>query len=304
MKCLFFIFIISLLPSFVLSAEDTQTKARLGFQIYVTFDKPWTVDIAEGIRYSQNCEDKNVCLDLYYPNSKSKFKPPYPCILIIHGGGWSMGNEKKFAMMAAHYAQCGYLVACTTYRLLPKYRIEDCIFDAWSSLKFLKENAEKYGGNPNKIGVIGGSAGGHLTGLLATASKSEICKEVFSDTSKAKIQAAVSMAGVSDFLSEKKYLRLFGDSQDYIERAKKISPLYYVDKNSAPMLFIHSKEDTVVPLSQTLKMVERYEKVGVKYDVEILPSSNHAFWNVSHNDKFRYESWERALAFFDSILKK
>ena len=168
------------------NADDGRSPNRLGNQIYVTFDKPRNVDLKEGVRSSPNCPDPDVKLDLYYPNAKAGFKKPVPCILLIHGGGWAMANEKKFAMMAAEYASRGYVVASITYRLVPKYSMEDCASDVWMSLKWLKEHAAEFGGNPELVGAMGGSAGGHLTALLATAHNSRICKKIFSDGTSLK----------------------------------------------------------------------------------------------------------------------
>ena len=94
-------------------SSDGRSPHRMGNQIVVTFDKPWNVSLEEGVRFDPKCPDPDVKLDVYYPNDKFKGgKKPYPCILLIHGGGWSMGNEKKFAMMAAYMASKGYVVAC------------------------------------------------------------------------------------------------------------------------------------------------------------------------------------------------
>ena len=127
----------------------------MGNQIVVTFDKPWNVSLEEGVRFDPKCPDPDVKLDVYYPNDKFKGgKKPYPCILLIHGGGWSMGNEKKFAMMAAYMASKGYVVACISYRLWPEYDWDCALFDAKRALAWLKKNASRYFGDPEKIGVV------------------------------------------------------------------------------------------------------------------------------------------------------
>lgn len=105
-------------------ADDGRSPHRLGNQIYVSYDTPWNVSVKQGVRFYPECPDPEVKLDLYYPNEKCKEPKPYPCILVVHGGGWSMGNEKKFGLMASYLASRGYVVASTTYRLRPKYSME------------------------------------------------------------------------------------------------------------------------------------------------------------------------------------
>lgn len=286
------------------AAPTPENPDRLGSQIYVTFDKPQNVSLKEGVCFNPNCPDPDVKLDVYYPNSRAKVSGPVPCILLIHGGGWSMGNEKKFAMMAATFASRGYVVACCTYRLLPKYKVEDCAEDAWTALKWLRENASKFGGDPSKIGVMGGSAGGHLAALLASACDSKICKKVFADGTDPRIQAAVPMAPVTDLsVSEIRRFRLFGMGPDANDRARELSPLYWVGKNTAPMRILHSEGDRTVPLSHSALMKDACDKSGVHCELITYPSNTHAFWNVSHDDAYRRKSWEDGLAFFDKILK-
>ena len=182
MKKIILSIVLTLAISLSAMAEIKRSPNRMGNQLTVTFDCPWNVLCKEAIRYSPSCPDPDVKLDVYYPkNFKSPDYKPVPCLLMIHGGGWSMGNEKKFAMFAAYAASRGYVVACISYRLLPEFELEDCIEDCWLALKWLKQNAASFGGNPGKIGVIGGSAGGHLTAMLATAQESQICKKVFAD---------------------------------------------------------------------------------------------------------------------------
>lgn len=281
-------------------ADDGRSPNRLGNQIYVTFDKPRNVDLKEGVRYSPNCPDPDVKLDLYYPNAKAGFKKPVPCILLIHGGGWAMANEKKFAMMAAEYASRGYVVASITYRLVPKYSMEDCASDVWMSLKWLKEHAAEFGGNPELIGAMGGSAGGHLTALLATAHNSRICKKIFSDGTSPKIQAAVPMAPPTDISKRKSR---FSQTKDWEILGKELSPINWVSKESAPMRILHAQSDPVVPLRESTNIKAAYDKAGAKCEIIAYPSKEHAFWNASHKGQYRFRSWEDGIAFFDQVLK-
>ena len=273
--------------------EAKYSPKRMGNQIYVTFDMPGNIAMDEGVRFYKKCPDPDVKLDVYYP--KDVAGNNLPCILIIHGGGWSMGNEKKFGMMAAYLASNGYVVACTTYRLLPEYPLNACVEDSVRALYWLRNNAKKYGGNPDKIGVTGGSAGGHLSALLAVCDTKKMFPQIFSDGTDHRVQAAVPMAPVTDMT---RYGRLPGAN------AEKISPLLHVGNDSPPMLLLHCERDPVVPVSESQKMKEAYDKLGLKCEMILYDAADHAFWNTKPVDPLRLRSWNDALNFFDKILKQ
>lgn len=305
MKKIILSIVLTLAISLSAMAEIKRSPNRMGNQLTVTFDCPWNVLCKEAIRYSPSCPDPDVKLDVYYPkNFKSPDYKPVPCLLMIHGGGWSMGNEKKFAMFAAYAASRGYVVACISYRLLPEFELEDCIEDCWLALKWLKQNAASFGGNPGKIGVIGGSAGGHLTAMLATAQESQICKKVFADGTDPSIQAAVPMAPVTDlYSSAKRFSRVFKDAPDAKERAKEASPVSYVSAKSAPMHILHSREDKTVPISESENLQKKYKEFKLECPITYYDSSNHAFWNTHPIGAERMQSWTDAIDIFDKILK-
>ena len=276
---------------------------RAGNQILVTFDKPGNVNLDEGIRYYPECPDPDVKLDVYYPDLPwgNYEQCKVPCLIAIHGGGWSMGNEKKFAMMAAFLASKGYVVACTAYRLRPEYQMEDCAYDVKKALWWLKKNAEKYGGNPNRVGVTGGSAGGHLSALLAVSAGAPKWKEIFKDGFDDSVQAAVPMAPVTNLDTFARWKLFPGGNEK--QRAKELSPMSYVGSKSAPMLILHSERDPVVPISESKNIKAAYEKAGAKCDIIFYDSDDHAFWNTKPYDPLRLRSWTDAADFFDKILK-
>lgn len=286
-----------------LGASDGTSPRRMGNQITVTFDRPSGVSLEEGVRFSPDCPDPDVKLDVYYPNEKfGGGRGPYPCVLAIHGGGWSMGDEKKFAMMSAFLASKGYVVACTTYRLRPEYAMEDCAYDVKKALWWLKKNAARFGGDPSKVGVTGGSAGGHLSALLAVSSGAGQWREIFSDGTDDAVQAAVPMAPVTDLDTFARW-RLFPGGNEK-GRARALSPIAYVGLKSPPMLILHSGRDPVVPVSESENMKAAYGKAGAQCDIIFYDSSDHAFWNTKIYDPLRLRSWNDAANFFDKILKK
>jgi len=110
-------------------------------------------------------------LDVYRPSTASA-STRYPSIIIVHGGGWSMFDQAGNRCHATYFAQQGdYVVFNIDYRKLDNSTVylNDIIEDVFGAILWVKDNAAKYGGNPNMIGITGDSAGGHLAAIAALA---------------------------------------------------------------------------------------------------------------------------------------
>ena len=275
---------------------------RAGNQILVTFDKPGNVNLDEGIRYYPECPDPDVKLDVYYPDLPwgNYEQCKVPCLIAIHGGGWSMGNEKKFAMMAAYMASKGYVVACISYRLWPEYDWDCALFGAKRALAWLKKNASRYFGDPEKIGVVGGSSGGVMSVQLAATTGTFWSSDFFEGIDDS-VQACVAMAAGCDMTNPRRFGRMFGNDH---KKAARYSPYTYLNPSMPPVLLLHAKNDPAVTSNESRMMKSALDKLGVKCEAVYYDSNDHAFWNVKPNDPFRLRSWNDAVAFFDKILKK
>ena len=255
------------------------------------------VERIEGMRFFPECPDGRVKLDLYFnPKTMKKTKP---CVLMIHGGGWAGGSEKEHEHFAEFLARNGYLVASTTYRFIPANQPEAFAEDVKRALYWLRKNAKEYGGNPGKIGVIGGSAGGHLALLLAFSSNGRLFGDIFSDGTKDDVQAVIGLAPVSSFVKDDRYRQIPGAEK---ARAEKLSPIYYLDKSAPPMLLIHAKNDGVVPASDSKDVERECKKLGLKCRAVYFDGDSHAFW-LSPED-LKQKTWKLSLDFFNSILKR
>ncbi len=284
------------------SDNESLSSKRNSNTFVARVPKPRGVLCVENIRFSPSCPDPKVVMDIYY--TKNSEKAPKPCLLFVHGGGWTYGDQKGFALFAAYAASRGYVAASCTYRVMPKYEVKDCVEDVQRALLYLRKNAQKFGGDPSRIGIIGGSAGGHLSSLIATSGGNiEFCKDVFENLEDSKVQACVAMAPVTD-IRKLPLARKLGFKGDDIE-AWNISAMKYVSKDSPPMLLLHAKGDKVAPISQSEELLSAYKKVGAKIiEHKFYDYDKHAFWNIGIDDVYRMVSWNDALAFFDKILKK
>lgn len=235
---------------------------------------------------------REVMLDLYLPKKPASGK--IPCIVVIHGGGWRSGDKNRFAAQAAHLADKGFAAACIGYRLLPEVQFPAPIVDCKAAVRWVRANAAKHGIDPDRIGATGGSAGGHLTAMLATSAH---VKELEGDGGNAgvssRIQAAVAMATPAD-------MSRFAERTG-LEPAmtKLISPVTHVSKDSAPILLLHGTQDKLVPMAQSELLLEKYQKATVPAELVKVEDGIHAFWN---NERWFGDTMERAVKFFEKHL--
>jgi acetyl esterase/lipase len=165
--------------------------------------------------------------------------------------------------------------------------IEDCK----CAIRFLRANASKYGIDPDRIGVAGASAGGHLAELLATTDRGAgLDGDGGWNGVSSKVQAAAAYYGVSDFTvgamqfqhhTGRVVVKLFrGTEKDKPELYRKASPIYYVSQDAPPLLLVHGEDDDLVPFDQSVRMADAYRRAG--RPVEFIPVSHagHDFEQV------------------------
>jgi len=255
------------------------------------FKVPDSVKVVRDIVYATYGERK-VTLDLYLPR-----KPPagkIPCIMTIHGGGWRSGNKNRFARFASKFAENGFAAACIGYRLMPEVKVPQCIEDAKASVRWVRANAKKYNINPDHFGAFGGSAGAHLVAMLGTSFKVEKLEGDGGNKGvSSRVHAVVALAVPSDMTA-------FGRYSGNAEKAKLISPVNYVDKDSAKFLLIHS-EDRVVPHKQSTLLKEKLTKAGVPVALTTIKGGGHAFWNG--NSPTAKKTLADSVTFFQEALK-
>jgi pectinesterase len=252
---------------------------------------PESVKVERDIVYA-GYGDREVMLDLYLPKHPPSDK--IPCIVVIHGGGWRNGDKTKFARQAAYLADQGFAAACIGYRLLPEVKFPDPILDCKAAVRWVRAHAAEHGIDPDRIGATGGSAGGHLTAMLATSHKvKELEGEGGSAGASSRIQAAVAMAPPCDM---SRYAERTGADPAL---ARLISPIAHVDADSAPMLMIHSTNDRVVPLAQSEAMLTKCRELDLIAEVVRIENGGHAFWN---QNRWFDEVMNKTVAFFREHL--
>ncbi len=250
-----------------------------------------------------NPADQHLQLDLAAPKGAG----PFPAVLCIHGGGFRAGDRQSYDGMCKKLAEHGYVAATVTYRLAPKFPFPAAVLDVKSAVRWLRANADKYKIDPKRIGVMGGSAGGHLAQYLGvTAGVAQFDKGENLDQSSA-VQCVVNFFGPSDFtksygksVDAAQVLPLFlgGDLEHARHEHIVASPLYWVTPQAAPTLCIHGTEDMYVAHEQAEWLIERLKAAEVEADLLTLQGAGHGFRGADE------EKAEAAmLEFFDRHLQ-
>jgi len=197
-----------------------------------------------------------------------------PVIVYIHGGGWRSGSKSgAFDLDVVKMGfQLGFAVASLDYRLAPKFHFPAQINDCKLAVRFLRGNAADFGIDPARIGAAGGSAGGHLSALLAVTDERDGLEGPGLEGISSRILAAVDEFGPTDLTDVASQTTSEGMSMvtDLLgcdpnicqDRALAASPLAYVSPDDPPILIIHGDKDTLVPYRQSELFAERLRIAG------------------------------------------
>jgi acetyl esterase/lipase len=229
-----------------------------------------------------------------------------PCVVIIHGGAWRAGNRSGHDQQTWDFAKRGYVSATVSYRFCPKHPFPAQVEDVKCAVRFLREHADKFGLDPERIGAIGFSAGAHLSMMLGVMGKGDGLEGDGGWANQpSQVQAVVSYFGPTDLLADdipdisKGLLKDFigGTTQEKPEEHKRGSPITYVSSGDAPMLLFQGTKDPLVPHSQAYKMIDALTAAGVPARAEILVGAGHG-WGGKDLERTSSETF----AFFDERL--
>jgi acetyl esterase/lipase len=234
--------------------------------------------------------------DLYLPQGLGEA----PVLVGVHGGGWQVGDRKFYRNWGGYLAKHGYAVFAIEYRLMkPGVKTwPGVVYDCRAAVQFVRANAAELGVDPNRIGLIGDSAGAHLAALVALAGEETLFSSEYGNDPCASTSVAVKVVvgfyGVYDLLAQWEHdqitrprdsvtEKLLGCSPMISRRAFfEASPLSYatVDKNNARFLLIYGREDDIVePATQSEKFLTALKQAGFFARTIVVPGAGH-FWSV------------------------
>jgi acetyl esterase/lipase len=241
---------------------------------------------------------------------------PFPAIVFIHGGAWAGGERKSYRSLIQRAADKGYVAVQISYRLtepdpvthVAKVPFPAQIHDCKCAVRWLRSVADTYQINKNRIGVTGGSAGGHLSllvglvddaaGLEGDGGHSEFSSDV---------NAVVNYCGPTDLAREFKDVEVVqpflialcgGKPEEAAESYRRASPVSWLSPDDPPVLTLHGDQDDIVPVSQARLLDDAMKKAGLSHELIVLEGQGHAFMGESGKRA------EAALwAFFEKHLK-
>ncbi len=256
-----------------------------------TPEVPENVEAFKNIEY-KSINSKSLQLDIYQPKGLTQ---PAPLLVFIHGGGWSGGDRADYLVYLTNFAQMGYVTATVSYRFVKDAPYPACVEDITDAVQFLYQNGGKYNYDPDRICLIGGSAGSHLAMLAAYGWKKKGPSESASlATNKHKIKAVVEIYGPTDLTTE--YARTHPTTTGFIAHSyqeapqlyAEASPVTYLNKTNPPTLILHGTRDMLVPISQAELLHHKLDSLGVPNVYRPVPGWPHTMDMVERvNDYFK-----------------
>ena len=219
-------------------------------------------------------------------------RKPGPTMVYIHGGGWSSGSKEQYVLWFLPYFQLGMRVVSVQYRLAGVAPAPAAVKDCRCALYWVFQNAAKYGFDPAKIALTGGSAGGHLVLMAGLLQPSDGLDNECSGTPPGPVKAIVNYYGPTDLVSGYKakipfLLDWFKGVADPLALAKQLSPLTYVRPGAPPILTIQGDADEMVPYQDSIKLQDALTAAHVRNQLVTIPGGHHGRFRWTDADTIR-----------------
>ena len=255
-------------------------------------------------------------------------KPNGLGVILVVSGGWFSAHEAINPAFFGEVAKRGYTVFAVVHGSQPKFSIPEILGDMHRAVRFIRHHANDYGVDPNRLGIMGGSAGGHLSLMQGTAGvegKADAPDPVERESSR--VQAVACFFPPTDFLNYGKegeiaigrgVLKGFRAPFDFEEMSeethhfveitdeakiqeigRQISPITHVSADDAPTLIIHGDADKLVPIQQAELIIDKLRAEGVEAKLITKPGAEHG-WADLPADMAKFADWfDRHLAATD-----
>jgi len=247
-------------------------------------------------------------------------------LIFVVSGGWFSTHEAINQGFIAEFLNRGYTVFAVVHGSQPKFTIPEVLTDMNRSVRFIRSRAGQYKIDPERIGIFGGSAGGHLSLMQGTAGDlgNPAAPDPI-DRVSSRVQAVACFFPPTDFLNYgkegenalgrgvlagfrapfdfkelDKSINAFvpvTDEAKILEIGKQISPVYQVSKDDAPSLIVHGDADTLVPIQQAELIVAKFKEASVPAELVVKPGAAHG-WPEIGKDLVKFADW------FDKYLVK
>ncbi len=259
------------------------------------------VNVEMGVTYVERSSGP-LKLDIYRAISSDPktTKAKQPAVVVIHGGSWKSGDRTQLGLYAASLARKGYVAYAIEYRLAPKYTWPAQWEDVRDAVVWVRKEAKNQGVDPDRIGAVGYSAGGHLASMLGA-----VGHKSFSDKNPeimAKVNCVAAGGAPCDFTDmplENTFLKYWlgstrGDKPEVYHAA---SPLQLVSVASAPIMFYNGTFDLMVRPNSAKSLSQALAKFGIDTAQHLVPGAGHI--SAALDEKALLAAW----AFLDKHLK-
>lgn len=239
------------------------------------------------------------------------FQPPHPngaAVVLMVSGGWKSGPEGVQPFLFAPFLRRGYTIFAAQHISQPKCLIGDIVEDMHRAIRFIRHNRAKYGIDENRIGVVGGSSGGHLSLMLATrGGPGPVDAPDPIDRESSAVQCVACFYPVTDLLNlgastenpgdggpPKSFKKGFGPRAETVDEWKvlgrDLSPIDHITLALPPILIVHGDADTLVPLDQSERFAAKAAAIGRTVRLEVRPGKKHG-WPTMILDLPRFADW-------------
>lgn len=220
--------------------------------------------LVENVPYERR---RGLDADVYYP---PKAATDAPIVVFFYGGRWQQGDKAEYRFVGQALASRGYVAVLPNVRKYPDVRFPEFMDDAAQAVKWARDNAGQFGGDADKLFVMGHSSGAHIASMLAL--NPEYLKAV--GGSREWLRGMIGLAGAYDFMpiTAPDLRDLFGP----VDRFRYSQPVFYVDGQNPPLLLIHGRNDEVLWVSNTEKLAARVAKAGGAVETVLYDSLSHS----------------------------
>jgi len=235
-------------------------------------------------------------LDVFQPA-----KPNGVGIVYMVSGGWFSAHDHISVPKYQPFLKRGYTVFAVVHGSQPKFIVSEILGDIHRAIRFIRHNATKYGVDPNRLGIAGASAGGHLSLMMAVKgglAKADARDSI--DRESSAVQCVACFFPPTDFLNYgkpgedavgvgtlKDFKPAFGPRSDTAEGrqelGREISPIYFIQSNTPPILIIHGDADNLVPLYQAEQFVKRCKELGVEAKFVVRNGKGHGWPGINQD---------------------
>ncbi|NID17111.1 alpha/beta hydrolase [Luteibacter yeojuensis] len=202
------------------------------------------------------------------------YAPPHavhaPVVVYFYGGDWTTGKRQWYRWIGEALAAQGIVAMIPDYRHWPAVRMDGFLRDGAEAVRWARDHAAEFGGDPSRLFVMGHSAGGHIAAMLAT-DKQWLATVGMKPRD---LSGFVGVAGAYAFLplDEPRYVAMFGNSPEEQARSQ---PIDFVDGDEPPALLLQGEEDTEVFPSEAISMEGRFRQMGEPVELKLYPRLGH-----------------------------